>query len=186
MAADCELIRTVSILAQGTMPKFDGLYWLLLLSRVLHMLGAIVLVGGLFYLRMVVAPSAARATNPSPDVWFAGQRAAWAKWVGVAAAVLIVTGLFNYYEIYVGYDLAQSYHMIAGIKVLVALVFIFLVSLLAGRTAAAEQLRKRMMFWLSVSLLIGIFAVVLGSFLRSYPHTPKSLAGPALVAPSNE
>jgi uncharacterized membrane protein len=186
MTADCDLYRTLSVLAQGTMPKFDGLYWLLLLSRVLHILGAVVLVGGLFYLRMVVAPSVAAASKPTADTWFAGRRGTWAKWVGIAALLLIVTGLFNYYEIYIGYDLAQSYHMVAGIKVLVALVFIFLVSLLAGRTAAAEQLRERMLFWLSMCLLMGIFVVVLGSFLRSYPHTPKALSGPTLVAPSNE
>ena len=34
------------LLAQQTMPTFDGLYWLNLASRILHILGAIILVGG--------------------------------------------------------------------------------------------------------------------------------------------
>ena len=49
------------LLAQQTMPTFDGIYWLNLLSRILHILGAMILVGGLFYLWAVVMPSPAAA-----------------------------------------------------------------------------------------------------------------------------
>jgi uncharacterized membrane protein len=178
---DCQNL----LLAQGTMPHFDGMYWLLLTSRVLHILGAIVLVGGLFYLRMVIAPTVSAAQKPTTDAWFGGRRAAWAMWVGIAALLLIVTGLFNYFEIAKANDLVASYHMMAGIKMLVALVLIFFASLLAGRSALADQLREKMRFWLSVCLLIGIFTVILGSMLRSYPHTPNALAGPNLVAPAH-
>jgi uncharacterized membrane protein len=171
-------------LAQGTMPHLDGMYWLLLASRVLHILGAIVLVGGLFYLRMIIAPTVAAGKTPSADAWFGGRRAAWAKWVGIATLILLITGLFNYIEIRNANDLAASYHMMAGIKILVSLVLIFLASLLAGRSSLADQLRGRMKFWLGLCLLIGMLTVALGSVLRSYPHTPKALAGPALVAPS--
>jgi uncharacterized membrane protein len=173
------------ILAEGSMPHLDGMYWLLLLSRVLHILGAIVLVGGLFYLRMIVAPSVSADSKTSADAWFGGRRGAWAKWVGIATLFLLITGLFNYVHTIKTDDLATSYHMIAGIKILVALVLIFLASLIAGRSPLADQLRERMMFWLSVCVLIGVLTVILGSVLRSYPHTPHSLAGPALVAPSN-
>jgi uncharacterized membrane protein len=172
------------LLAQGTMPHLDGMFWLLLASRVLHILGAIVLVGGLFYLRMVIAPTFSATSKPATDAWFGGRRAAWAKWVGIATLVLIVTGFFNYIEIVNANDLVASYHMMVGIKILVALMLIFLASLLAGRSALADQLRERMKFWLGVCLLLGILVVILGSVLRSYPHTPKSLAGPTLVAPA--
>jgi uncharacterized membrane protein len=171
------------LLADGTMPHFDGMYWVLLLSRVLHILGAIVLVGGLFYLRMVIAPTVSTGKNPTTDAWFGGRRGAWAKWVGISALLLLATGLYNYFEIVQANELAASYHMLAGIKILVALVVIFLASLLAGRSALADQLRERMKFWLGVCLLIGMLAVVIGSVLRSYPHTPRTLAGPTLVAP---
>jgi uncharacterized membrane protein len=172
------------LLADGSMPHFDGMYWLLLASRVIHILGAIILVGGLFYLRMVVAPSIQGGSAASADAWFAGRRGAWAKWVGISTLLLLVTGFFNYFEIIKAYDLSSSYHMILGIKILIALVVIFLASLLAGRSAGADQLREKMKFWLSVCLLTGILVVVLGSVLRSYPHTPKTFAGPTLIAPA--
>jgi uncharacterized membrane protein len=171
-------------LAQGTMPHLDGMYWLLLASRVLHILGAIVLVGGLFYLRMVVAPAVAATSNPTTDAWFGGRRGAWAKWIGIATLLLLVTGFYNYIEMSKTYELAASYHMIVGIKILLSLVLIFLASLLAGRSTMADQLRQRMTFWLGICLMLGILVVVIGSVLRSYPHTLKALAGPTLVAPA--
>jgi uncharacterized membrane protein len=180
-----DVYSALIVFAESSMPHFDGMYWLLLASRVLHILGAIILVGGLFYLRMIVAPSISAANGALADAWFGGRRAAWAKWVGIATLVVLVTGFFNYYETVKTYDLASSYHMIAGIKILLALVVIFLASLIAGRSPAADQLRQRMKFWLGVCLLTGILVVILGSVLRSYPHTPKTLAGPALVAPDN-
>jgi uncharacterized membrane protein len=185
MVAPFMEVCSASLLAEGTMPHFDGMYWLLLASRVLHILSAIVLVGGLFYQRMIIAPSVAATGNPQTDAWFGGRRGAWAKWVGIATLLLLVTGFFNYIEISKANDLATSYHMIVGIKILVSLVLIFLASLLAGRSAMAEQLRQKTKFWLGICLLIGLVVVALGSVLRSYPHTPKALAGPALVAPAN-
>lgn len=174
------------LLAQSSLPKLDGMYWLMLASRVLHILGAIVLVGGLFYLRTVVTPSVVPAA--AADQQFGGRRAAWAKWVGIATLVLLATGLWNYVQIIKLHErFAPSYHIIAGLKMLAALALFFLASLLAGRSAAAEALRDKMRSWLGVALALGILTVVLGGVLRSYPHTPNiDAAGPpALSAPSN-
>ena len=148
-------------LAQQTMPIFDGMYWLMLVSRVLHILGAIILVGGL--------------------------RAKWAMWVGIATLLLIVTGLWNFINIIKTYDVASSYHMIFGLKMLAAVALFLLAALVAGRSPAAETLRQKMRFWLGVCLALGILTVALGSILRSYPHNPKiDAAGPPmLVAPTN-
>src|SRR5215203_4697226 len=50
-----ELMHYQHLLAQqAAMPNMDGTFWLMLLSRILHILGAIVLVGGLFYIRNII------------------------------------------------------------------------------------------------------------------------------------
>lgn len=165
-------------------PHFDGQYFLLLTSRVLHVLGSIVLLGGVFYLLAVVAPRIA-AGNASPNEWFNGNRAAWAKWVGIATAVLLVTGLFNFVVMVKSNHLATSYHMLGGMKILVALVLFFFAAILAGKTALADRYRANMKFWLKVTMLVGLVVVIIGGVMRSYPRTPKTDAGPALVAPSN-
>lgn len=170
------------VLAQAV-PKFDGQYFLLLASRLLHVLSAIILVGGIFYLWAVVAPGTA-ATNNGGDAWFSGRRATWAKWVGITTLLLIATGLFNFVWNVKTYEIAVSYHMLVGVKILVALVVFFLAAVLAGRSGLAERMRGNMKFWLGVCLLVGILTVLIGSVMRSYPREPKPVAGPTLVAPN--
>lgn len=173
-------------LAQQAVPRLDSIYWVNLASRMLHILGAIILVGGLFYVRAVVTPATAPADAADADRQFGGRRAAWAMWVGIATLLLLVTGLWNYWQmIQIHEKLAGSYHMIAGIKILVGLALFFLAALLAGRSAAAQALRRNMRLWLNVCLILGILTVVMGSVLRTYPRTPKVDAPrePMLIAP---
>ena len=91
-------LDVVLVFAQQTMPEINLMYWLMLLSRILHILAAIILVGGIFYLRSIVTPSIA-TPNANVDEQFGGRRAAWAMWVGIATLLLLVTGLWNYMQI---------------------------------------------------------------------------------------
>jgi putative copper export protein len=144
-------------------------------------------VGGLFYLRMIVAPRLrASDAGASNDPWFAGRRGAWAMWVGIATLVLLATGFFNYFRIKNTHEpLATSYHMIAGIKILLALVVFVLAALISGRSTLAERFRQNMKFWLSACLVVAVAVVILGSVLRSYPRELKPVSGPTLIAPNN-
>ena len=63
------------VLAQQTMPDITPMYWVMLVSRIFHILGAIILLGGIFYLRAIVTPSVA-GPAPSADQLFGGRRAA--------------------------------------------------------------------------------------------------------------
>jgi uncharacterized membrane protein len=183
---DMAQLAAVALLAQQTMPELNSLYWVMLLSRILHILGAIILVGGTFYLRAVIVPNVV-STDTDTDRQFGGRRAAWAMWVGIATLLLLVTGLANYMYIIKSHErLASSYHMIAGLKMLSGIALFLLAALIAGRTPAAETLRQRMRFWLNVALLLGIVTIALGGVLRTYPRTPKVNApGPSvIVAPA--
>jgi uncharacterized membrane protein len=182
------------LLAQQSLPRVDSTYWLMLVSRILHILAAIVLVGGVFYLRAVVAPAdpassrEGEGSSPPPDRQFGGRRAAWAMWVGIATLLLLVTGIWNYLQVYWMHErLAPTYHMIAGMKMMVALALFLLAALLTGRSPAAQKFRQNMRFWLNVCLVLGVLTVALGSVLRTFPRTPKlDAAGPEqLVAPAN-
>jgi uncharacterized membrane protein len=154
---------------------------LLLLSRVLHILGAIILVGGLFYVTMIVSPAA--GAGATPDALFGGRRAKWAMWIGIATALLLASGFFNYWQIIRMHEkLPGGYHAMAGIKILLGFALFFLAALLAGRTAAAEQLRRNARLWLHVCLVLGIAIVVLGAVLKAKPRTPKATGGNQPVA----
>jgi hypothetical protein len=78
--------------------------------------------------------------------------------------------------------------MIAGLKMLDGLSLFVLAAILAGRSAAAERLRRNMRAWLNVCLILGIITVVFGSVLRTFPRTLKVDApgAPQLIAPADQ
>jgi putative copper export protein len=167
----------------------DATYWLLLASRVLHILGAVVLVGGIFYLRMVVVSRVRSSDSGSDtDVWYSSRRAKWAMWVGIATLVLIVTGLVNFvYIVKTNQSFAAPYHAVFGVKFLLALGVFFLAAILAGKSAAGERFRKNFRYWLGVCLVLGVVVIALGGVLRSMPHVPRATLdkAPMLIGPAN-
>ena len=153
-------LPTLSLLAE-----INSEFVIQLISRVLHILSAIILVGGLFYIRTILSPAGV-------DACFADRRGVWAKWVGMASAFLIITGLYNLMKILGqakadGVELPPTYHMLFGIKFLLALLVMFLVAILAGRTPLADRFRSQLRKWLNIGWLAALAIVVLAAVLRS-------------------
>lgn len=173
---------------QSTIPHIDGMYLFMLLARISHIVGAIILVGGQFYIRFVLTPPNLQAGDTSADRIFGGHRTAWARCTGGATALILIAGIINYVLIIKQHErFDASYHMLMGFKILAATGAFLLAALLAGKTAAADAIRQKWRMWLIVCLLLGFVAVALGSVLRTYPHVRKADAGgaPQLVAPAN-
>jgi len=177
------------VIAQQT-PNIDSMFWILLASRILHILSAIILIGGIFYLRTVVTPAIPLPVREGPgegsaapaDQLFGGRRATWAMWVGIASLLLVVTGLWNFVYTVKQNQLHFSYHILGAVKIALSLALMALAALLAGRSAAAESIRAKWRLWLSVVLVLGVFLVVVGSVMRTYPRTIKPDApGPSEV-----
>jgi putative copper export protein len=153
------------LLAQA--PVINGTYVLYVMMRILHILSAIILVGGLFYTKTVLVPAGA---DP-----FAGQRQVWARWVGLASMFLLVSGLVNFmnnmnlakaHEI----PLPPTYHMLFGIKFLLGLFVMFLAAILSGKTALAEKFRQKMGRWLGIAWTASLAIVIIGAILRTFPR----------------
>ncbi len=154
-----------TLLAAGR-PVVDGAYLLQLVSRVLHILSAIILVGGLFYIRSILSPAGV-------DACFAGRRAVWARWVGMATFLLLASGIYNLLIIInqakaAGEKLDPTYHALIGIKLLLALGVMFLMAVLAGKSALAEKFRGNMRKWLNIAWMAALATVVIGALLRTY------------------
>jgi uncharacterized membrane protein len=180
------------LFAQQALQLGSGYDWLMLVARVLHILGAIIIVGGLFYLWAVVTPSSPLPPSERPgerssssDHFFGGRRASWAKWLGIASALLLITGLWNFVNMVKFNQLHWSYHMLGLFKIILGLALMFLAALLAGRTNAADSIRKKWRQWLTVCLILGVITVAIGSVMRTYNRTPKpgATGGPTLIAP---
>jgi hypothetical protein len=147
-------------------PQIDGPFIARVASRIIHILFAIILGGGLFYMRSVLSPSGAAAC-------FADRRSVWARWVGVATFLLLASGLYNYVTIVrtakdAGAAMPTSYHMLFGIKFLLALVVFFIAAILAGRTSTADRFRASMSRWLKIAWTAVMAIVIIGALLRTF------------------
>ncbi|NOZ38951.1 MAG: hypothetical protein GXP24_01835 [Planctomycetes bacterium] len=136
-----------------------------LVSRVLHILSAVILVGGLFYIRTILSPAGV-------DACFADRRAVWAKWVGITTAFLLLTGIYNLILIIGeakadGVKLPPTYHMLFGVKFLLGLIVMFIAAILAGKTEAADRFRGQMRKWLNIGWLAAVAIIVIAAVLRS-------------------
>lgn len=148
-------------------PVVDGMYVLYVVLRILHIISAMILVGGLFYTKIVLVPA---GVDP-----YAGNRQVWAKWVGIATLFLLVSGLVNFWNIMQlakadGTPLPPTYHMLFGIKFLLGLVLMFLAAILAGKTALAEKFRQNMGRWLGIAWTVSLAIVIIGAVLRTFPR----------------
>lgn len=173
----------LALLAQAAAsPPIDAALVARVISRMLHILAAIILGGGLFYMRAVLAPSGA-------DACYAGRRSVWAMWVGIASFLLIASGLFNFFAILgqyrdAGVKLPSTYHMLFGVKALLGLFLMFVASALAGKTAMAERFRAGLPRWLSISWTTIIAIVALGALLRAHHMLGPQPAAAEPAAPA--
>jgi hypothetical protein len=146
-------------------PVMDGQTSFRVISRALHILCAIMLGGGIFYMRSVLAPS-------GPEACFADRRQVWARWVMIASTLLLATGLFNYImyvrdgKVEGATPLPSTYHTFFGIKFLLALVVMFIGAFIAGRSSGAEKARTKISTWLNAAWTIVMAIVILGSMMR--------------------
>ena len=160
--------RFVTLAQAASEPQIDGAFILRIVSRMIHILCAIIIGGGLFYMRSVLSPAGA-------DACFADRRSVWARWVAVATFLLIATGLFNYIVNIrdakaVGAPLPSAYHMLFGLKFVLAFLVFFIAAILAGKTAAADRFRSNIGRWLNIAWTAVIAIVVIGALMRSFHH----------------
>ncbi len=142
-----------------------------LAMRWLHILAAILLLGGALFLRFVLMP-AARTLAPDPHQQLAAavmQR--WRMFVHLGIGLLLVSGLYNTAH-QIGLHKGQPlYHALLGVKILLALAVFALASMLVGRSPAAQRLRAHADRWMALNLLLALLVVLLGGYLRSIaPH----------------
>ncbi|MEQ8849551.1 hypothetical protein [Botrimarina sp.] len=169
------------VLADATV-DVDAGYLIALLSRVAHTTCAATLLGGLMYLRFVLAPAASAEPTDAETVLFAGRRKAWAACVGVCTALLLVSGFYNFF-VFVGVyqNLPALYHPLFGVKFLLALGVMVIMALVAGRTGAADRVRGSLTAWLNVALVLTLVVFLLGAVLRSFRDLPDArAAAPAI------
>lgn len=155
-----------------------------LVARWLHILAAITAVGGTIFARSVVVPALDELPEAQRSSLHAAMRRRWSKVVAASIGFLLLSGFYNFAFTVVDYRVPKWYHMVFGIKFLLALVIFMVASLLAGKTSAADKLRKNLKFWLNLNIVLAVIVVCLSGVLRIAVKTPK--AAPAAPVSSEE
>lgn len=141
-----------------------------LAMRWLHILGAAALLGAGIFTRTVLAPAAASLPAEAHDQLRAAVRARWSKVLMLLITILLVSGFVNYLVYAIPAHKGQGqYHMLMGIKIILAFGVFFLGSLLAGRTSLAQKLQANNGLWLAVTVLLGTIITVIAGYLKFMP-----------------
>ncbi|WP_146119213.1 hypothetical protein [Blastopirellula marina] len=145
-----------------------------LLVRWAHILPAITLVGGTMFMLIALHPAMQATEFAEKADLKSAIRARWAKVVMISAGLLLLSGVISLGYQAMKYDFPQHYyHMVAGLKMLLALVILYIASLLTGRSANAEKFREKEAFWLKLNAALAIILVLMAGTLRVADRVPK-------------
>ncbi len=141
--------------------------WFAIISRWTHVGTAIVLVGGTFFLRFVLAPVAAQFPDADQTRLKSLVMTAWKKFIHVGIVLFLVSGFYNYLIVATPLHKGDKvYHPLIGTKILLALGMFFIASALVGQSTAFEGMRKRATFWQSAILVLATIIVGISGFAK--------------------
>lgn len=165
---------TELLLADSPPPVLDTGWFIVLISRVLHTASAAVILGGLVYLKYVIAPLA-QGSDDRDEAIYHGRRSAWARLVMIATTFLLLSGFFNLYTILVSSeDLPPAYHMLFGVKFLLAMFVFFVASGTAGASPLAVNMRANLDKWLNLALLATLLIFIIAAAMRTFDKVPRT------------
>lgn len=135
-----------------------------LVSRWLHVIPAIALVGGTLFMRLSYVP-ATQECEASAELREA-VRKKWAKIVMISIALLLISGLYNSAVKSMGYELSPLYNGLLGIKILLGFAIFYLTSVLSGRSDKAKAFREREIHWLNILCILMIVTVLIAGYMK--------------------
>jgi hypothetical protein len=146
-----------------------------LMLRLIHILSAIILAGGIFFWRAALLPVLDGLPKSTRHDLQSSLAARWSRWVMLASGLLLISGLVNAVLAITRYEFQGGwYHILVAVKLLLALAVFGIASVLSGRSATAHRLREQQGFWLDVSLVLVLVVVSIASMMKLTDRVEKS------------
>ena len=150
--------------------------WIAVVSRWIHIGTAIVLVGGLVFLRFVLGPAAAQLPDEAHERLRELVLAKWKRFIHGGIALFLISGFYNYLVVLAPMHKKDGlYHALMGTKILIAFAIFFLSSALVGRSKAFAGMRANPKLWQGI--ILALAAVVIG--ISGYAKVALKGAAPA-------
>ena len=150
-----------------------------LISRWLHIIPAIILVGGTLFLRFSLVPAAVES-NPSHEFREA-VRKRWARLVMLSILLLLLSGLYNAAQKAMNYELSMLYNVMLLLKIVVGLAVFYLLSVLSGRSDRAKRFRERELYWLNITCVLMIALVCIAGWMKTSDQPKKDKSSASMI-----
>lgn len=166
----------------------DSLFYVNLALRYMHILGAITLMGATIFMRIALLPTLKELKPELREEVHQGVRTRWAKIVGLASGLLLLSGIANLglaarYDFKVPGDL--SYSMLGGIKLVLALPIFLFAALLMGKTSLAKKVQANAATVMNINLILAVILVLIGGWLKFSTRELKEKYRPKTVPPAS-
>ena len=150
------------------------------ISTLVHLLVAILIAGSVFIQWRAVHPAV--TSEEGGEKVREGIRRRWAPFVHLGSLLLIVTGLYQLMVHGLATaeyqnenqktldDPGMPYHMLFGIKFLLAMGALFIGSAMVGRSEALAGIRRNGGMWLGLAVMLIIAVVVISRLLAGLPE----------------
>jgi uncharacterized membrane protein len=136
-------------------------------SRWVHIATAIVVVGGTVFLRFVLLPAAEELPQAEHDRLRELTIGRWRRAVTLGIALFLLSGFYNYIVVSMPkHHGDRLYHSLMGVKILLAFGVFFLASVLVGRSARFEPVRRERKKWLLLLIGAAFLIVLISDYLR--------------------
>ncbi len=135
-------------------------------SRYVHIVTSIVLIGGSVFSLLVLMPAAKLIPDDAHQTLAAAVTGRWKRVVHSGILLFLITGFYNYFRAIPEHRGDGLYHALIGTKMLLAFLVFFLAAALVGRSAALEKMRTHRATWLKVLLLLAAIVVGLASYAK--------------------
>lgn len=148
-----------------------------LVSRWLHVLSVIVLVGGTLFLRFVVIPI--KSSESFDDTFHELIRRRWSKLVMFSILFLLVSGLYNAARKEMSYELDMVYRSLVIAKLSLGFMVFFFVSALSGKSGMAQKFRESEAKWYNFTCAAMLALVLIAGCMKMGQYPLKVKGGEA-------
>lgn len=154
-------------------PFMEPEFLISLVARWLHILSACLAIGVPIYARFVLMPALAQLDETQRSTFRETLHARWRIFVYVMIVIFLATGFWTFlgakrWSSFAA-DAKFRYHLLFGIKLIIALAMFFISSALAGRSAALAGIRNNAKLWLAILIVLGLCVVGISGFMRFMP-----------------
>lgn len=157
-------------------------FWIDVVSRIIHVFMAITLLGGSLFTLVAVLPALGVLDEDARKSFSEAVTGRWKRVVHLGVLLFLVSGFYNYFRAMDAHTGDGRYHMLVGIKMILALFVFFVASALVGRSAKLQPMRDAKQKWLSILVLVASSIVGLSGFLK-IRGVPASVPDAVVVEP---